>query len=127
MRISDWSSDVCSSDLAPDRERLPVDEDRARLIGVAAGAIRIIGDLHVVALAVDLRVGLRGLAAEAQGEIADRHHDRAELHRAFRAAILIGERSEERSVGKEWVSPCRSRWPPQHYNKQKPQSHNHST
>src|SRR3546814_12154934 len=30
-----------------------------------------------------------------------------------------GERSEERRVGKEWVSTCRSRWSPYHQNKKK--------
>src|SRR3546814_15070908 len=34
------------------------------------------------------------------------------------AAIGQG-RSEERSVGKEWVSTCRSRWSPYHYKKEK--------
>src|SRR3546814_18269840 len=29
-------------------------------------------------------------------------------------ADLAGERSEGRRVGKEWVSPCSSRWSPEH-------------
>src|SRR3546814_15474031 len=32
-------------------------------------------------------------------------------------AEAIGWRSEERRVGKECVSPCRSRWTPRHYKK----------
>src|SRR3546814_11679477 len=28
--------------------------------------------------------------------------------------VMIGVRSEERRVGKEWVSTCRSRWSPYH-------------
>src|SRR3546814_12913901 len=28
--------------------------------------------------------------------------------------ILVGHRSEERRVGKEWVNTCRSRWAPHH-------------
>src|SRR3546814_17713139 len=31
--------------------------------------------------------------------------------------LLAGERSEERRVGKECVSTCRSRWSPYHYKK----------
>src|SRR3546814_14702696 len=34
-----------------------------------------------------------------------------ELYRAFR---MEPPSSEERRVGKEWVSPCRSRWAPDH-------------
>src|SRR3546814_12881045 len=30
---------------------------------------------------------------------------------------ITGQRSEERRVGKECVSPCRSRWSPHHYKK----------
>src|SRR3546814_16908595 len=39
MRISDWSSDVCSSDLLEDRlEEVPVARVRAQLLQVVAGA-----------------------------------------------------------------------------------------
>src|SRR3546814_10220852 len=67
MRISDWSSDVCSSDLRGGVER--------RCVG---GGTR----------------------------------DRAERHRPF--ADAAAPRSEERRVGKECVSTCRSRWSPYH-------------
>src|SRR3546814_14469361 len=30
----------------------------------------------------------------------------------YAVAVIFGRRSEERSVGKECVSPCRSRWSP---------------
>src|SRR3546814_13520477 len=39
----------------------------------------------------------------------DKHH----------ALILVGQRSEERRVGKECVSTCRSRWSPYHSKKKK--------
>src|SRR3546814_4039542 len=71
MRISDWSSDVCSSDLSrPDR------------VPGAAGA------------------DLCGVHRVLRGE---RGADSAGL-----------PRSEERRVGKECVSTCRSRWSPYH-------------
>src|SRR3546814_20725717 len=37
---------------------------------------------------------------------------RAARHRAHRTHPAIGFRSEERRVGTEWVSTCRSRWSP---------------
>src|SRR3546814_14006004 len=37
--------------------------------------------------------------------------------RPGRAARILGERSEERRVGKECVSTCRSRWAPYHSKK----------
>src|SRR3546814_17590665 len=96
MRISDWSSDVCSSDLAD---------------AVQPRKHHVLGADHqrheVVAEAAD-----------------DRHHGDREQHprsvdREDRVVILTGgeERSEERRVGKECVSTCRSRWTPDHKKK----------
>src|SRR3546814_2676838 len=76
MRISDWSSDVCSSDLAA-RSAVARPLIAARRIGRAVG----------------------------------RGRDR---HAAVVLAVLIRGRSEERRVGKECVSTCRSRWSPYH-------------
>src|SRR3546814_10616262 len=87
MRISDWSSDVCSSDL----------------VGIGAGAlVRYI--LHL-----DLQRDL--LAAEPRPRI-DEPCFRTE--RQWLAAEADFIRSEERRVGKECVSTCRSRWAPYH-------------
>src|SRR3546814_2322629 len=41
--------------------------------------------------------------------------------RSVLAAYAIGLRSEERRVGEEWVSTCRSRWSPDHEKKNKTQ------
>src|SRR3546814_9914065 len=88
MRISDWSSDVCASDLA------------ARLLPLRPGAHRRRPEV------------LRGRGT--------RRHDRAGRHDPGDLRILLeglcggaaGVRSEERRVGKEGVSTCRSRWSP---------------
>src|SRR3546814_1333209 len=69
MRISDWSSDVCSSDL-----------EGAEAVAKAAEAA--LGG-------IDILVNNAGLTRD-------------------------GLRSEERRVGKECVSTCRSRWSPYH-------------
>src|SRR3546814_18938214 len=92
MRISDWSSDVCSSDLLGRQlAGQLVEED---LAGLYLGYI-------------DVFVGLVGLVDGARPA----QHDR-------KAALLeqpaFGGRSEERRVGTECVSTCRSRWSPYH-------------
>src|SRR3546814_1887367 len=70
MRISDWSSDVCSS------------------------------DLHKI-----------------DQPVLSQYCQQALIKRIGNAALIhdgANERSEERRVGKECVSTCRSRWSPYH-------------
>src|SRR3546814_18272426 len=105
MRISDWSSDVCSSDLVtaynvtdgtmPETEQLlpstngyydiPQNEDSS----------------------IDIWFG-----PEQPEGVADSAFIQTIPGRNFL-------RSEERRVGKECVSTCRSRWSPYHYKKTK--------
>src|SRR3546814_7825955 len=75
MRISDWSSDVCSSDL--------IASDDALVEQFAA-------------------------VEAARGDVSLTYFEFTTL------AILRLFRSEERRVGKECVSTCRSRWSPYH-------------
>src|SRR3546814_4662249 len=93
MRISDWSSDVCSSDLGAARDVQQHDLVHRPLVESLHGVHRVVVD-DVGVLEPD---GLHHLSV-AQDE------DRNE-------ALL---RSEERRVGKECVSTCRSRWSPEH-------------
>src|SRR3546814_15783423 len=100
MRISDWSSDVCSSDLAISATKAIQQEmdDTVELMELAEAE----GDNALVDEGV---VTLEALA------------DRADDDKI--RALLAGEadandRSEERRVGKECVSTCRSRWSPYH-------------
>src|SRR3546814_19710539 len=97
MRISDWSSDVCSSDLTG---------------GFRVGCWRIepgvLADqqAHAHALSVTARhVKHAGLKA--------RHEVAALVEHLVVGQLALG-RSEERRVGKECVSTCRSRWSPYH-------------
>src|SRR3546814_2595746 len=83
MRISDWSSDVCSSDLPE-----PVVAGHGEQFGAAPG---------------DLAVGGRF-----------RYFRMASVHERQQLFRRIDPRSEERRVGKECVSTCRSRWSPYH-------------
>src|SRR3546814_10251778 len=84
MRISDWSSDVCSSDLR--------DIDIFARAGLGAAMER--GEDRDHRLKPRIDVGVR----EAVGAL-----------RGQRLAI-VAERSEERREGQECVSTCRFRW-----------------
>src|SRR3546814_2023272 len=103
MRISDWSSDVCSSDLNPDTR---------------VGAVALEGDreiarneecpgVHGETVAADEVVVIgceNGVLTYANGEFTK-----------IASPTPYGRiRSEERRVGKECVSTCRSRWSPDH-------------
>src|SRR3546814_18379411 len=99
MRISDWSSDVCSSDLGVCRERgRPGRPDRQ---GLRHADVGVPGDLCIAA--DDLgRVAAVAAAGGHRRGIALKNED----------PVISSARSEERRVGKECVSTCRSRWSP---------------
>src|SRR3546814_17289922 len=103
MRISDWSSDVCSSDLVYWK-------------GADAGIHRCAEEApHPATQTAD-----RGLYQLLCREC--RNHRKGYVETATRRYLGLGGalgffdvlRSEELRVGKEWVSPCRSRWSPSH-------------
>src|SRR3546814_16039559 len=99
MRISDWSSGVCSSDL-----QFGGDVRRDFRYGCEAGLLPI-------DVAVD-RPGLISRELPHVPIIAMRASDR--LRDAPPGWPTFVRRSEERRVGKECVSTCRSRWAPYH-------------
>src|SRR3546814_13489414 len=98
MRISDWSSDVCSSDL------------KNKVTDVRPNP-PVLDSLGAIFLRLN-RSATKGLLADT----------------APRSKVILSEtytmgrwgvtatatRSEERRVGKECVSTCRSRWSPYH-------------
>src|SRR3546814_5252833 len=79
LRISDWSSDVCSSDLGRTK--------RQSVVPILGGRPRGLGERHAIAIFA---------------------------RRTDPYPVLEPARSEERRVGKECVSTCRSRWSPYH-------------
>src|SRR3546814_8934749 len=84
MRISDWSSDVCSSDLqTPNIDRM------------AAQGMRF----------TEAYSGCTVCAPARSTLMTGTHLGHTPVRR---------NRSEERRVGKECVSTCRSRWSPYH-------------
>src|SRR3546814_12459951 len=125
MRISDWSSDVCSSDL-------PRQRDTAAECSGAGLRPRVSGEVlkaNVGRIADHCRVAGVGWGVEEvpYGHLCDAADCSNPAYSASgaplvqfdtedsgrrRAACL--KRSEERRVEKEWVSTCRSRWSPYH-------------
>src|SRR3546814_13983298 len=98
MRISDWSSDVCSSDLP-----LVLLKVRRKWIFSAGTLCMVAAPLLMLlsqALPFVTALQVRSLAVVC-------------VNIALNLYIL-DYRSEERRVGKECVSTCRSRWSPYH-------------
>src|SRR3546814_2095970 len=95
LRISDWSSDVCSSDLFLAEQEVH----------------RLVAEEGVPAIVVNpsAPVGPRDIKPTPTGRmIVEAAAGR------MPAFVDTGLRSEERRVGKECVSTCRTRWSPYH-------------
>src|SRR3546814_14824936 len=108
MRISDWSSDVCSSDLLVVR-----DDEGKPAVGVRRLTEAISSDkLRYFVGNFSSAVGLAELEVARQEKVLQ--------YAAGGSEDFTGSRrSEERRVGKECVSTCRSRWSPYHSKKNK--------
>src|SRR3546814_5200272 len=92
MRISDWSSDVCSSDLQH--------------------VLHLLGD--VAQQQGDSSFFGKATVHDTSGGGPLLKVEHVSKSFSIRKAGLLGGRSEERRVGKECVSTCRSRWSPYH-------------
>src|SRR3546814_3146539 len=90
VRISDWSSDVCSSDLGP----------------------LFAGPSATWMSPMSLHGRTCGVSREQRATCFPYERIRNRLD--VSSACPANSRSEERRVGKEWVSKCRSRWSPYH-------------
>src|SRR3546814_12915862 len=116
MRISDWSSDVCSSDLflfLSERFLGPLTLKWARPNYPADPALCETEMLARLETADGRPVSVFGSVGGAQP-------DRQEVTvKGSRARFRFTERSEERRVGKECVRTCRSRGAPDHIKKKK--------
>src|SRR3546814_18868349 len=104
MRIIDWSSDVCSSDLQPvARPRSLISGQRMEKIEWGPNWEEILG-------------------TEFAKRRKDKNFDKiqADIYGQYENTFMMylprlcEHRSEERRVGTECVSPCRSRWSPYH-------------
>src|SRR3546814_11869089 len=110
MRISDWSSDVCSSDLQADAE-VALQE------ALAQPGVHQRGFPARIGADEQRRVGLLDAGDGGVEEIAGaagRVDQGAVLAAVEVGRAETGHRSEERRGGKEWVRTGRSRWGPDH-------------
>src|SRR3546814_16477918 len=107
MRISDWSSDVCSSDL------------RGQTKGYGPGLPAVLTYLNEVPLPAysslipTFDISSVQVLKGPQGTLFGRNTNGGAVL-AYTVAPTYDFRSEERRVGKECVSTCRSRWSPYH-------------
>src|SRR3546814_16336398 len=105
MRIRDWSSDVCSSDLnyLDYLTEKGISPNVASFVGAGTVRVHVLGE------------------GDVDPDAAQLGKMRALVHQAMQeGAMGVGSsliRSEERRVGKEWVSQCRSRRSPYHLKK----------
>src|SRR3546814_19676021 len=104
MRIRDWSSDVCSSDLHR--------RNRAGRARYEAGGMRMGRKIAIMgAGAVGAYCGAHMVR---EGEDVTFVDPWPEHVVTMREGLHITGRSDERRVGKECVSTCRYRWSPSH-------------
>src|SRR3546814_11895753 len=112
MRISDWSSDVCSSDL------LSIDPADVVWAVIAYNLVVVVSLLPLSAVAE--RIGFRrmfaiGMTLFMLASLASAASESLLGLLLSRMAQGLGSaRSEESRVGKECVSTCRSRGSPYH-------------
>src|SRR3546814_17394922 len=124
MRIRDWSSDVCSSDLFATAAGLQILDRKGDWVDVPlmdGAMIMNIGDMMEI-----LSNGRYVATTHRVKKVAQQRYAFPFFHACdydYVLAPLVGDeapryaplqRSEERRVGKEWVSTCRSRRCPSH-------------
>src|SRR3546814_14012153 len=102
MRISDWSSDVCSSDLLDS-----VGDPRS-------GPPGRFFQITLPLLALRAATSPRPLVAKTRSPSTLTPPPKSAPLLRLEPSSVDHTRSEERRVGKECVSTCRSRWSPYH-------------
>src|SRR3546814_15292160 len=107
MRISDWSSDVCSSDL---KESKRVDDF---IVFAMSAATQALNDANWHPSTEEEKCRSGTMIGSGIGGLEGIAETALILHEKGPRRVSPF-RSEERRVGKECVSTCRSRWSPYH-------------
>src|SRR3546814_15811713 len=102
MDLEGWSN----------RLKVFADATRVRLLTLLEGEELTVAELSAITRLAQPRVSTHLAKLKEAGLVRDRRAGVSAYYR-FDAATL-DPRSEERRVGKEWVSTCRSRWSPIH-------------
>src|SRR3546814_13428663 len=117
MRISDWSSDVCSSDLARSNQAgQTLTPGRLLMFGSLAALALIAAPAPAIAVAQETPQatptgdGQQGAPPEKIRNVTV--YGDEPCPKAEDGAVVGCSRSEERRVGKESVRTCRTRWSP---------------
>src|SRR3546814_16196250 len=112
MRISDWSSDVCSSDLTVLALHPHIEEvyrqqvvDLEAALAVPEAQLEAIPRLRAMIARIVVHRNLQ----KKRGVVLEVIRQMDEI-----LSIATGTRSEERRVGKACVCTCSSRWSPYH-------------
>src|SRR3546814_14994912 len=110
MRSSDWSSDVCSSDL-------PTGNEDTHMLATTGDSAET-SDRHDQTVRRFMEHARAVAAGEAEGDVftwflAGEYQWEMEAAGTW-LVESPASRSEERRVGKECVRTCRSRWSPYH-------------
>src|SRR3546814_2657480 len=115
MRISDWSSYVCSSDLPTDCVfpffifivGMSITLSYGKMMAAGKPKSKLVGKTVKRAILIFL-IGI------FLGLFPDFNFAEIRLPGVLQRIAMVFLRSEERRVGKECVSTCRSRWSPYH-------------
>src|SRR3546814_12369897 len=120
--MSDWSSDVCSSDLLAEAAKAVVALVEAGLAALQGLLDHRAPDLFLLAALLEKVVDhlghqIEGLLLQGLRAVGLRHvlaAPGAALALGLALRVGLAARSEERRVGKECVGTCRYRWSPFH-------------
>src|SRR3546814_11602821 len=109
MRISDWSSDVCTSDLVCDSP-LPEPLDDLKLKGIPPEPLKaFLADQGFRSLLTKLGGDIPPPPAAPEPSEADDPPFNHDDYVCVTDEATIDSRTEERRVGKEWVNTGRAR------------------
>src|SRR3546814_19441476 len=120
MRISDWSSDVCSSDLDEALHHVGADHVGAVAGDAPARQVEALGDIGLAGdtARADVVAEGRRIAERRAAVAADEVEPGERAAGELLGLEIVERRSKERRGGKEGVSTSRTRGSPDSYKKQ---------